>query len=66
MNKVELLYLADLITQVFTTEAAGTFYVAPSKGKTPTGKLCSCINNIRNVLAHVDLIARESPHLFQA
>jgi hypothetical protein len=42
---------------VFTTETSGTFYVAASKGKTPTGKIVSCYSNLHNSLSQVGIIA---------
>ena len=46
--------------EIFSTEVAGTYYSPPSKGAVPIGKLYSCYTNLRNFLASVGLIARET------
>ena len=52
--------MAKLIVEAFETEAAGTYYTPSRKGGVPTGKLYSCYSNLRNSLASVGLIARET------
>lgn len=60
MSKEDFIHLAEIITQIFETETAKTYYNPPSKGKVPTGKLFSCYSNLRTALSSVGLIARET------
>lgn len=60
LTKQDLLYLGGLIVAIFETEAIGTFYSPSKKGDAPTGKLFSSYSNLRNALASVRLITRES------
>lgn len=59
MLKDEFIHLAGLIIDVFPTEAIGTYYVPPSKGKNPSGKLMSCYSNTRHLLADVGILVRD-------
>jgi hypothetical protein len=56
------LHLAQLIVEVFPTEAAGTYYIPSEKSRNPTGKLLSSYSNLRQILASVGIIARDPRH----
>jgi hypothetical protein len=60
LNRNEFENLSKLIVEIFETEIAETYYSPSAKGKVPTGKLYSSYSNLRNSLASVGLIARES------
>ena len=58
LKKEGFLHLASLIQECFPTETSGTYYVSPSKGRNPTGKLLSSYANLRHSLAEVGIISR--------
>ena len=60
LNRVEFQDLAVLITKIFPTETAGTYYNASFNGKTPTGKLMSALSNLRHSLGDAGLINRDT------
>ena len=60
LSRAEFQHLALLITEVFTTETAGTYYNASSNGKNPTGKLMSAFSNLRHSLGDAGLINRDT------
>jgi hypothetical protein len=60
MAKHEFIHLANLITTLFPSETSGTYYTPSYRGQVPIGKLFSCYSNLRNSLASVGMIARET------
>ncbi|CRK98913.1 CLUMA_CG012019, isoform A [Clunio marinus] len=65
LTKADFKYLAALVVELFPTETIGTYYVPSHKGSSPTGKLFSCYRNLRNTLAQVGLISRDTRNNLQ-